>query len=54
MTKAEMIERDIELIDKEMLKLEQLNMTSDKYYILLQIERTARIGELEFCKENNL
>lgn len=54
MTKAEMIEREIELLDKEIGKFEQLNMTSDKYYILLQIERAARIGELEFCKENNL
>ena len=54
MSKADIIEREIELLEKEIRKYEQLNMTSDKYYILLQIERTAKIAELEFCKENNL
>lgn len=54
MSKAEVIEREIELLEREIRRYEQLNMTSDKYYILLQIERTTRIAELEFCKENNL
>ena len=54
MSKAEVIEREIELLEREIRRYEQLNMASDKYYILLQIERTTRIAELEFCKENNL
>lgn len=54
MSKVEILEREIELLDKEIRKFEQLNMTSDKYYMCLQMEKYARIAELEFCKENNL
>lgn len=54
MTKVEVLEHEIELLDKEIRRYEQLNMTSDKYYICLQIERCSKIAELEFCRENNL
>lgn len=54
MTKVEVLEHEIELLDKEIRRYEQLNMISDKYYICLQIERCSKIAELEFCRENNL
>ena len=54
MNKVEVLEQEIENIDKEIRRYEQLNLTSDKYYICLQMEKYARISELEFCKDNNL
>lgn len=54
MTKAEEQEKIIENIDKELCRMEQLNQTDDKYYIVLQMEKYARIAELQFCIENNL
>jgi hypothetical protein len=54
MTKVEVLEREIELLDREIRRYEQLNLISDKYYICLQMEKYARIAELEFCKDNEL
>lgn len=54
MTKVDILEREIELIDKEIRRYEQLNMESDRYYVCLQMEKYARIAELEFCKDNEL
>ena len=54
MTIIEDIEKEIEKINKEMLRMEQLNMVNDKYYHVLAMERLAKFYELEFCKENNL
>lgn len=54
MTKVDVLEREIENLNKEIRRYEQLGLTSDKYYHVLLIERSSRIGELEFCKENNL
>lgn len=54
MTKAEMLEREIELLDKEIRNFEQLNMQNDAYYVCLQIERSSKIAQLQFCIENDL
>lgn len=54
MLKSDILEREIELLDNEIRKSEQLGLTGDRYYICLQMEKYARIAELEFCKENNL
>ena len=54
MTKVDILEREIECLNKEIRKYEQLNMTDDKYYICLQMEKYSKIAELEFCKEYNL
>jgi hypothetical protein len=54
MTKADILEREIELLDKEIRKFEQLNLTSDKFYICLQMEKYSKIAQLEYCIENNL
>ena len=54
MTNAESLEIEIENIDKEIRRYEQLNMTNDKYYVCLQMEKYSKIAKLEFCKENNL
>lgn len=54
MTKVDILEQEIENIDKEIRRYEQLNLTGDKYYICLQMEKYARIAELEFCKDNEL
>ena len=51
---VEMLERDIENLDREIRRYEQLNLVNDEYYICLQIERCSKISELQFCKENNL
>lgn len=54
MSKADIIEREIENLDKEIRKYEQLGLTSDRYYYLLLMEKCSKIGQLEFCKENDL
>lgn len=54
MTRAECYEREIERLDREIRKLEQLNMTSDKYYCLLQMEKVTKICEMQYCIENKL
>lgn len=45
---------EIAKIDKEIRKLEQLGMSNDKYFYLLQMERATKICELQYCLENNL
>lgn len=47
----ERLQNEIELVNKEICKMEQLNMTDDAYYFVLQSEKLARINELEYCKE---
>ena len=54
MTRAECFEQEINHIDKEIRKFEQLNMTNDRYYCLLQMERATKICEMQYCIENNL
>lgn len=54
MTKVKELERDIENLDKEIFRMEQLGMESDSYYACLQVERSARISELQFLLEHNL
>jgi hypothetical protein len=54
MTRAEAYEKEIENLDKEICKFEQLGMVSDKYYCLLQMERATKICEMQYCIENNL
>lgn len=54
MTRAEVFANDIQKLDNEIRKMEQLNMTGDKLYCLLQMERAAKVCELEYCLENNL
>lgn len=48
---VENLQREIELIDNEIRKMEQLNLTTDGYYYVLQAERLAKLSELEYCKE---
>ncbi len=45
------IQREIDLIDNEIRKMEQLNLTGDSYYYVLLSEKLARLTELEYCKE---
>ena len=54
MTRAECFEQEINNLDKEIRKFEQLNMTQDKYYCLLQMEKATKICEMQYCIENNL
>ena len=54
MTRAECFEQEINNLDKEIRKFEQLNMTNDRYYCLLQMERAMKICEMQYCIENNL
>jgi hypothetical protein len=54
MSKVEAFENELQRIDKEICRMEQLNMTSDKMYYLLQMQRATLICEIEYCKENNL
>ena len=54
MTRAEFFEQEINHLDKEIRKFEQLNMTNDRYYCLLQMERATKICEMQYCIENNL
>lgn len=48
---VENLQREIELIDNEIRKMEQLNLTADGYYYVLQVEKLAKLSELEYCKE---
>ena len=54
MTRAECLERETESLDKEIRRFERLNMTQDKYYCLLQMERATKICEMQYCIDNNL
>ena len=54
MTRAECFEQEINHLDKEIRKFEQLNMTNDRYYCLLQMERATKICEMQYCIDNNL
>ena len=48
---VENLQREIELIENEIRKMEQLNLTADGYYYVLQAEKLAKLSELEYCKE---
>ena len=54
MTRAECFEQEINNLDKEIRRFEQLNMTQDKHYCLLQMEKATKICEMQYCIENNL
>ena len=54
MTRAECFEKELKIIDKEIRLMEQGNMTQDKYYCLLQMEKATKICEMQYCIENNL
>ena len=51
---VEILENELENINKEIRRYEQLNLINDEFYICLQIEKCLKIAELQFCKENNL
>lgn len=54
MKRAEELGKEIENIDKELCRLEQLGKESDRYYYVLQMHKLAVVAELEFCVEHDL
>ena len=54
MKTKEVFEREINNLEKEIRRMEQLSLCEDDYYHILQVERIAKIQELQYCLENNL
>lgn len=50
----EEFEKELQKVENEICRMEQFNMTNDKLYYLLQMQRATLICEIEYCKENNL
>jgi hypothetical protein len=51
---SDTFQKEIENLDKEIFKMEQLGLQDDRYYSILQMERAVKISEMQYCVENNL